>query len=165
MVIAAAASSMLLAGSVMAADQKIAVVNIQEVMGKIPQSAAIMQSLEAEFKDERAALTKLEKDIQYFQEKKQRDAALMSKKEIEELDKKIAESFREYQTKGKVFQQKIAKRQNEETNKILALVRQAVDNIAAKEKYDLVLEQKAVVFSKPDANISEQVIKQISKLN
>ncbi len=165
MVIAAAASSMLLAGSVMAADQKIAVVNIQEVMGKIPQSAAIMQSLEAEFKDERAALTKLEKDIQYFQEKKQRDAALMSKKEIGELDKKIAESFREYQTKGKVFQQKIAKRQNEETNKILALVRQAVDNIAAKEKYDLVLEQKAVVFSKPDANISEQVIKQISKLN
>ena len=165
MVIAAAASSMLLVGSVMAAEQKIAVVNTQEVMGKIPQSAAIMQSLEAEFKDERAALTKLEKDIQYFQEKKQRDAALMSKKEIEELDKKIAESFREYQTKGKVFQQKIAKRQNEETNKILALVRQAVDNIAAKEKYDLVLEQKAVVFSKPDANISEQVIKQISKLN
>ncbi len=165
MVIAAAASSMLLAGSVMAADQKIAVVNIQEVMGKIPQSAAIMQSLEAEFKDERAALTKLEKDIQYFQEKKQRDAALMSKKEIGELDKKIAESFREYQTKGKAFQQKIAKRQNEETNKILALIHQAINNIAAKEKYDLVLEQKAVIFSKPDANISEQVIKQISKLN
>jgi len=165
MVIAAAASSMLLAGSAVAANQKIAIVNIQEVMGKIPQSAAIMQSLEAEFKDERAALTKLEKDIQYFQERKQRDSALMSKKEIEELDKKIGDAYREYQTKGKAFQQKIAKRQNEETNKILALVRQAIDNIAAKDKYDLVLEQKAVVFSKPDANISEKVIKQISKLN
>ena len=164
-VIAAATSSMLLAGSAIAAEQKIAVVNMQEVMGQIPQSATIMQSLEAEFKDERAALTKLEKDIQYFQEKKQRDAALMSKKEIEELDKKIAEAYREYQTRGKAFQQQIAKRQNEETNKILALVRQAINNIAAKDKYDLVLEQKAVIFSKPDANISEKVIKQISKLN
>jgi outer membrane protein len=165
MVFAATASSMLLVGSAMAAEQKIAIVNVQEIMAKIPQSAAIMQALEAEFKDEKAALTKLEQDIKYFQEKKQRDSALMSKKEIAELDKKIAEGFREYQTKGKAFQQKVNQRQNEETTKILALVRQAIDNIASKSKYDLILEQKAVVFSKPDANISEQVIKQVSKLN
>jgi outer membrane protein len=163
--ITAAASSMLLTGAVFAAQQKIAVVNVQDVMSKIPQTAAIMQSLEAEFKDDKAVLAQLEKDIKYYQEKKKRDGALMAKKEIAELDKKIGDYYRDYQTKGKAFQQKTGARQNEETNKILALVRQAIDNIAAKGKYDLILEQKAVVFSKPESDISEEVVKQVSKLN
>ncbi|MBA6265376.1 OmpH family outer membrane protein [Colwellia sp. Bg11-12] len=149
----------------MAADQKIAVVNFQEVMSKIPQTATVMQSLEVEFKDDKAVLAQLEKDIKYYQEKKQRDASLMSAKDIEELDAQIGTLYQDYQAKGKAFQQATGLRKNEETNKIVALVRQAIDNIAAKEKYDLVLEQQAVVFSKPDATITNKVVEQVSKLN
>ncbi|WP_259366548.1 MULTISPECIES: OmpH family outer membrane protein [unclassified Colwellia] len=161
----AVASSLLLASSVMAADQKIAVVNFQEVMSKIPQTATVMQGLEVEFKDDKAVLAQLEKDIKYYQEKKQRDASLMSAKDIEELDAQIGTLYQDYQAKGKAFQQATGLRKNEETNKIVALVRQAIDNIAAKEKYDLVLEQQAVVFSKPDATITNKVVEQVSKLN
>lgn len=161
----AVASSLLLASSVMAADQKIAVVNFQEVMGKIPQTASIMQSLEAEFKDDKAVLVQLEKDMKYYQEKQQRDGSLMSAKEKEDLKAQIDTLYQEYQAKGKVFQQATGARKNEETNKIVALVRQAIDNVAAKEKYDLVLEQQAVVFSKPDASITDKVVEQVSKLN
>lgn len=164
MVLTTAASSLLLASAAMAADQKIAVVNFQEVMSKIPQSAAIMQSLEAEFKDEKAQITQLEKDIKYYQEKLQRDGSLMAAKEKTDLETQIGTLYQDYQTKGKAFQQKIGVRQNEETNKIIALVRQAVDNIAAKDKYDLILEQKAVVFSKPEKSITDQVVEQVSKL-
>lgn len=161
----AVASSLLLAGSVMAADQKIAVVNFQEVMGKIPQTASIMQSLEAEFKDDKAVLVQLEKDMKYYQEKQKRDGSLMSEKEKEDLQTQIATLYQEYQAKGKAFQKATGLRKNEETNKIIALVRQAIDNIAAKEEYDLVLEQQAVVFSKPETSITAKVVKQVSKLN
>ena len=41
---------------------------------------------------------------------------------------------------------------------------QAIDNIAAKGKYDLVLERKAVVFFKPDTSITAEVVEQVSKL-
>lgn len=160
-----AASGFLLASSAMAADQKIAVVNFQEVMGKIPQTATIMKSLEEEFKDDKAVLAQLEQDIKYQQEKKKRDGSLMSAKEIEDLDAKIGTLFQEYQVKGKAFQQKTGVRKNEEQSKIVALVRQAIDNIAAKGDYDLVLEQSAVVYSKPGSAITEQVVKQVSKLN
>ena len=162
--ITTAASSFLLASSVMAADQKIAVVNFQEIMGKIPQTAAVMQSLEAEFKDEKDLLTQLEKDIKYLQEKKKRDGSLMSEKEKAALDKDIGEKYQTYQTQGQAFQQKVNTRQQTEQNKIVALVRQAIDKIAAKGKYDLVLEQKAVVFSKPETSITTQVVEQVSKL-
>ncbi|MCO4799385.1 MAG: OmpH family outer membrane protein [Colwelliaceae bacterium] len=163
--LATVASGALLTSAAMAADQKIAVVNFQEVMAKIPQTAAVMQSLETEFKDAKAELAQLEKDIKYYQEKKQRDSSLMSKKEIEDLDKQIATIYQDYQVKGKDLQQKAGARQNEETNKIIALVRQAIDGIAAKEKFDLVLEQKAVVFAKPETSITEQVVEQVGKLN
>ena len=164
LVMTTAASGMLLAGSAMAADQKIGVVNFQEIMSKIPQTAVVMQTLEAEFKDEKAVLAQLEKDIKYYQEKKERDGSLMSKKDKEALDKNIGTKYQEYQVKGKAFQQKTGVRQNEETNKIIALVRQAIDNIAAKEKYDMILEQKAVVFSKPKHSITSKVVEKVSKL-
>ncbi len=163
-VLTTAASGMLLASSAMAADQKIAVVNFQEVMSKIPQSAVIMQALEAEFKDEKAILVQLEKDIKYYQEKKVRDGSLMSAKEKEDLDKKIGTLYQEFQVKGKAFQQRASKRQNEENNKVLALISQAVSNIAAKKDYDMVIERKAIIFSKPEVSITEEVIKQVSKL-
>lgn len=163
--LATVASGALLSSAAMAADQKIAIVNFQEVMAKIPQTAAVMQSLEAEFKDAKAELAQLEKDIKYYQEKKQRDSSLMSAKEIEELDTKIATFYQDYQTKGKSLQQAAGARQNEETNKIIAIVRQAIDGIAAKEKFDLVIEQKAVVFAKPDTIITDKVVEQVTKLN
>jgi outer membrane protein len=148
----------------MAADQKIAVVNFQEIMGKIPQTAALMQSLEAEFKDEKIIITQLEKDIKYNQEKLKRDGALMSKKEKDDLNVKIQALFTEYQTKGKALQDKATQRQNQETNKIIALVRQAVDSIAMKEKYDLVLSQQAVIYAKPGNSLTDAVVERVSKL-
>jgi outer membrane protein len=164
MVMGVAASGMLLAGSAMAADQKIGVINFQEVMSKIPQTAALMQSLEAEFKDEKAIVTQLEKDIKYYQEKLKRDGSLMSAKEKEELNVKVKSLFQEYQVKGKALQEKASQRQNQETNKIIALVRQAVDKIAVKQNYDLVLSQQAVVYAKPDASLTDVVVEQVSKL-
>jgi|TARA_B110000211_G_scaffold230930_1_gene291476 outer membrane protein len=163
-VIATAASSFILANSALAADQKIGVVNFQEVMGKIPQTATVMKSLEEEFKDEKAVLAQLEQDIKYHQEKKKRDGSLMSSKEVEELDKKIGSLFQDYQVRGKAFQQKTGTRKNEETNKIIALVRQAIDKVAAKGNYDLVLEQSAVVYAKSDNTITAEVVEQVSKL-
>lgn len=164
MVLAGATSSLLFTGAAFAAEQKIAVVDIQTIIQQIPQAAKVMQALEAEFKDEKAVLAQLEKDIQYNQEKKKRDGSLMSPKELEDIDKKIAMLFQEYQTTGQAFQQATTRRQNEETGKLIGLVRQAVDNIAAEKDYDLVLEKKAAVFAKPEHSITDEVIKTISKL-
>lgn len=164
MAMGVAATGMLLTSSVMAADQKIAVVNLQEVMQKVPQTAALMQSLEAEFKDEKTIITQFEKDIKYYQEKLKRDGSLMSAKEKQDLETKIQSLFAEYQEKGQALQAKATQRQSQESNKIIALVRQAVDTIAAKEGYDLVLAQQAVIYAKPDASITEQVVESVSKL-
>ena len=164
-VLATAASTMMLANAASAADQKIGVVNFQEVMSKIPQTAAVMQSLKTEFKDQEAVVAQLQKDLEYLQEKMKRDGALMSDKEKKDVEKQMADKYKEFQEKGTALRQAAGQRQNQEQNKIVALVRQAVDNIAAKEKFDLVLQAQAVVYVSDEANITEEVVKQVSKLN
>jgi len=159
-----AASTLLLASSTMAAEQKIAIINVQEAISQIPQSAVLMQALEAEFKDDKAVLAQLEKDIVFEKENFKRNGSLMSEKEKQALQVKVSDLIQQFQVKAKGFQQQINLRKNEETNKLVALVIQAVDNIAAKEKYDLVLAKAAVIFSKPKHNITAQVVKQVSKL-
>ena len=164
MAITATASTLLLASSAMAQDQKIAVVNVQEAISQIPQAAALMQTLETEFKDEKAVIEQLQKDLTFEDENLKRNGSLMSEKEKTDLQTKMAGLYQQYQVKVKEFQQTVSMRKNEETNKLLALVTQAVDNIAAKDGYDLVISKQAVVFSKPKTNITSKVVEQVSKL-
>lgn len=164
MAITATASTLLLASSAMAFEQKIAVVNVQEAISQIPQAAVLMETLETEFKDEKAVIEKLQKDLSFEDENLKRNGSLMNDKEKDELQTKMGAMYQEYQVKVKEFQQKVAQRRNEETNKLLALVTQVVDNIAAKEKYDLVLSDQTVVFSKPSNDITATVVEQVSKL-
>lgn len=164
MALTAAASSLLLASSAMAFEQKIAVVNVQEAINQIPQSAALMQTLEAEFKDEKAVITQLQKDLAFEDENFKRNGSVMSEKEKQELQGKMAKLYQEYQAKLQEFQQKVAQRKNVETNKLLALVVQATNNIAEKEEYDFVLSKQSVVYTKPENNITSKVVEQVSKL-
>ncbi len=148
----------------MAFEQKIAVVNVQAAIGQIPQAAALMQTLETEFKDEQVVIEGLQKDLTFEDENLKRNGSLMTEKEKKELQTKMAGLYQQYQVKVKEFQQKIAKRKNEETNKLVALVTQVVDNIAAKEDFDLVISKQAVVFSKPSTDITSKVVEQVSKI-
>lgn len=162
--ITATASTMLLASNVIAEEQKIAVINVQEAISQIPQAAVLMQSLEAEFKDEKAVIEKLQKDLTFEDENFKRNGSLMSEKEKTTLQNKMATLYQDYQVKVKEFQQKISQRKNQETNKLLALVTQVVDNIAAKEDFSLVISKQAVVYSKPSTDITAKVVEQVSKL-
>lgn len=164
MVYTVAASSVLLASSAAMAEQKIAVINGQAIMQQLPQTVAMVNALKEEFKEQQTELQQIEKDFKYLQEKKKRDSALMSEKEIKELDQKLGDLYRDLQTKGQALQKELQRRNGEEVNKISALVKQSIDNIAAKGNYDLILNAEAVVHVNPDFDISAKVIEQVSKL-
>ncbi|MCF2950151.1 OmpH family outer membrane protein [Paraglaciecola aquimarina] len=146
------------------AEQKIAAVNVQGIFQALPQAAAIQQTIAAEFKDKTEEVSRLEKDIKYYLEKNQRDAATMSDKEKEELKDKIIALRTDYEAKAKPLQQEIQKRAQEEQGKLLGLIRQGIEAVAAKEKYDLVLNAEAVTYINPEYDISKAVIEQVNKI-
>jgi len=47
----------------------------------------------------------------------------------------------------------------------LALIKQAIDKIAAAEDYDVILNAGSASFAKEDLDVSAQVLEQVNKLN
>lgn len=160
----AVATTTLIFSQTVSAEQKIGVVNFQQIVQTLPQTAEIIKALGEEFKDQGAELEKLKGDITFDQEKLKRDGALMSEKDKKELEKKIALAYRQFQEKGQTLQQQSQQRQNEETNKIVALVRQTVDTLAAKEGFDLIIDASAAPYVNPELDISKKVFDKVSKL-
>lgn len=157
-------SSALVSTSVMA-EQKIGVVDVQGVFQAMPQAAEISNNIQMEFKDQIEEVNQLQRDGQFFAERLQRDAATMSEQEKKELQQKILDVREQLAAKGQPLQQNIQRRSNEERNKLLALIKQAIDAVAAKEGYDLVLNAGAVSFAKEQHDLSEKVLKQVDKTN
>ena len=161
--IAGALLTTAMASSSVFAEQKIGAVNVQGIFQAMPQAASIQETIAAEYKDKTEEVSRLEKDIKYYLEKNQRDAATMSTKEKTELEGKILALRDEYTSKAQPLQQEIQNRLKEEQNKLLGLIKQGIDVVAAKEKYDVILNANAVAFINPDSDISKLVLEQIAK--
>ncbi|MEP7766299.1 OmpH family outer membrane protein, partial [Sanguibacter sp. 26GB23] len=67
--------------------------------------------------------------------------------------------------KAQPLQQEIQQRLKDEQNKLLGLIKQSIDVVAAKGKYDVILNANAVAFISPDHDISKLVLDQVSKVN
>jgi len=163
--IAGALLTTAMASSAVFAEQKIGAVNVQGIFQAMPQAANIQESIAAEFKDKTEEVSRLEKDIKYYLEKNQRDAATMSTKEKTELEGKIIALREEYTVKAQPLQKEIQARLQEEQNKLLGLIKQGIDSVAAKEKYDVILNANSVAYINPESDISKLVLDQIAKAN
>ena len=160
------AAAMLLVGATQAqaADQKIGVVDMQKIFQALPQAAAIQQELAEEFKDQAEEIKALEGDLKFNMEKHRRDAATMSEAEIKALEETIVKQRQDYADKAKKYQQATQTRMGQEQQKLLGLIKQTVDAIAAEEKYDIILSAEAIVFIDESNNISRKVVERVSKI-
>lgn len=156
-------AGLVMAGTVAAKEMKIAVVDVQAVAAKIPQTTAMQETLKKEFSERIEAVGKLEKDIGFNIEKLRRDGPTMSEKQQEELKTTVTNQRKQYEELARPLDEEMRTRQAEERNKVLALIKTAIDVVAEREKIDLVLNSGAAVYAKPDLDISEAVSAQVSK--
>ncbi len=147
-----------------AADQKIGVVDVQGIFQALPQAAVIQQSIAEEFKDQMEEIKRLEKDLQYYMEKQKRDTATMSEQEIKDLNGKLLSMRDDYTAKAQPLRQDMQRRATEERNKILGLIKQSIDAIAADGKYDIILNAGAVAYIDQGKDLSQQVIDKVSSI-
>ncbi|MDX3774479.1 OmpH family outer membrane protein [Chromatiaceae bacterium AAb-1] len=156
-------ATLFIAGNAAAKEMKIGYVDVQAVASQIPQSVAMQETIKNEFSARIEEVGKLEKDIAFNIEKLRRDGPTMSEKQQEELKEKVNQQRQQYENLARPLDEQIRNRNNEERNKILGLIKAAIDVVAEREKYDLILNSGAAVYAKPEYDISEAVITQVSK--
>ena len=143
--------------------QKIAVVFPSKIMQQSPQLEKIKKKLQAEFKDRFVNLQALEKEITNIESTLKRDSALMAESEVTALKRKAEVKLSEYKLKRKAFEEDNRRRQAQEQQKALRQVRNVINEVALTKGYDVVLSGEEIVFSKPELDISDIIIKEISK--
>lgn len=160
------ASSLLLASylptSVLADNLKIAVIDMRTIMSNAPQAKAAMEKLKKEFKAREEQIVAADKSLKEKAEKLQRNSAVMSESEKAKLEKEVVASQRDFQRLQAEFREDASVRQQEEMKKIVDKINIAVKDIAAKDKYDLILHSEVAPFVAKQLDITDKVMKAIS---
>ncbi|PMH41093.1 molecular chaperone [Vibrio sp. 10N.286.49.B3] len=143
------------------AAQKIGYVNTAQVFQALPQREVVLQKLQNEFKDKAAELQAIQSQAETKIQKLKRDGELLSPSEVEKLRIEIGQLDSNFKIKGQALEQQSQQREAQEKQKLFQQIQAAVDNVAKKEGYDIILEIQAVPYAKPEFNISEAVIKQL----
>ena len=152
------------AGATFAADLKIATVDIQRVMQEAPQVQALRQSMEKDFGARQKQLTSDQDAFVKKQESYERDKAVMSADKRKQQEQDLINQRQSLLRKQQDFQNDLQKGQTEGLQRIEKLVRQAVEEIAKREGYDLVLLQGVgVAYAKPNMDVTDKVMEQIKK--
>lgn len=150
---------------VASADQKLAVVNVQRILQSMPQVAVIEQNIQAEFAGQIQEMQRLNNDGNFLLEKLKRERPTLSPTAISELEGQINGLSQQLQQKGQPLQENMKRRTEEERMKLFALIQQAIEGIAKKGRYDMVLNANAVPFTDDKYDISDKVLEQVSKAN
>lgn len=135
----------------LAAQQKVAVINTQEIMAAMPEVKAaetMIQDLAKKFDaDIKSMQTELQTKAEAFQkEQKNLPEALQKRKasELEEINNRIQQSYQ-------VMQQELAKKQEEALEPIQKKVQAAIHKVGEANGITYVLERGAMLFVGKDA--------------
>ncbi|HGJ5899299.1 OmpH family outer membrane protein [Arsenophonus apicola] len=156
----AAGLGLILSVSASAYAEKIAVISVGEIFQDIATKKAVSKQLEKEFKGRANELQNMEKDLQARAEKLQKNAAKPNEKDLQAFEAKRTDFLK----KAQQFEQDNQRRQHEERNKILQTIKAATKAVAEKERYDVVVDENAVLYPENRSslkNITDLVIKKV----
>lgn len=155
------ALSLILSAGFAFAEPKIGVVDLQKIMQTSSQMKTIQEALEKNFKPRRDKLVAMEEKIKNDMAKFKRESTVMSPTQKKDMQKKIIEAQQAFEREGQQYQQELSTAHNDAMEEFYTKIRKAIDQIAANDKFELILQKDAAPFSSAKLDITDSVIKEI----
>lgn len=143
------------------AQDKIAVVNINKILQKLPQIIIVEKNIEHEFKIRSQKLQDKEKALQKKIQMLQRDSLSIKNIDKIKVESDIIKQKEKFIKQLKDFEKDNNQRNIEERNKILIKIQNEVNKISLKEGFDIVIDASSIIFLVKSKDITEDVLKQI----
>ncbi|MFI4938669.1 MAG: OmpH family outer membrane protein [Candidatus Berkiellales bacterium] len=147
---------------VLADGLKIAVIDMRTIASTSPQAKAAMEKLKKEFKAREDQMVAADKALKEKADKLQRNGSVMSATEKSKLEKEVMAGRRDIERMQSEFREDAAVRQQEEMKKLVDKINHAVQDIAQKEKFDLVIHSEAAPYASKQLDITDKVVKAIA---
>jgi outer membrane protein len=152
---------LLLVTTLASADSKIAVIDVQQILQKSPQMAAINDQLTKQFKPRQDKLAAAQKALQDESDNLNRNAATMNVNDRNKLQDKILADKANFEASAVAFRRDLADAQNRDLQGFMNKLSAVVNSIAKSGNYDLILQRSGVPYAKDNMDITAQVLKQL----
>ena len=144
------------------AEIKIGYVVVEKVLKDAPQTASSNKKLEKEFKSRTDDLQKKVKAIQAQEKDFKKNSLTMTDSDKQKAQKKIQNSKIDVQRIERELREDIDIRRREEIGKLQQQINKSIEELAEKEKYDLILYQ-GVAYASKGIDITKDLIEALGK--
>ena len=144
------------------AEIKIGYVVVEKVLKEAPQTTVSNKKLEKEFKSRTDGLQKKVKAIQKQEKDYKKNSVTMSESERQKAQKKIQNAKIDIQRIERELREDIDIRRREEIGKLQQQINKSIEDLAKKEKYDLILYQ-GVAYASKGVDITNDLIKALDE--
>lgn len=127
-------------GAASAAAEGVGFVDMERVFAQSPQGQAVQQRLNEEFGEEQREFAQREQEIRQMQARLERDKPLMSKAQLEKEETEIKTLIEAFEQDFAAVQEKVAKIQQEEGQKLMEPAQNAIAAIAEEREISAVFE-------------------------
>jgi outer membrane protein len=149
------------AGSAHAVEYKIGFVNTERLFREAAPAKRAQQKLEKEFAARDADIQRLSKQVRDLQALLDKDGATMPDADRRNKERDLVNQSRDLQRMQREAREDQNLRRNEELGSLQERANKVIQQIAADEKFDLIL-QDPVVFASPRIDITDKVIKALA---
>jgi outer membrane protein len=149
------------AAAATAADYKIGFVNTERLFREATPAKRAQAKIEKEFATRDAEIQKLAKQVRDLQASLDKDGPTMAEGERRNKERDLANQSRDLQRMQREFREDLNLRRNEELAGIQERANKVIQQIAADEKFDLIL-QDPVVYASQRIDITDKVIKALA---
>lgn len=147
-----------------AQDFKMGFVNADRIFRESAPARQALQKLDQEFSKREKETVEMGNALKAATEKFEREASTLSESQRTARQRALVEQEREFQRKRREFQEDLNARKNEEQQQVVERANRAINQIAAAEKYDVILQQDPnyVVYVLPRHDITDKVLKALN---
>lgn len=146
----------------MAQELKVGYVNSERVLRDAAPAKAAQAKLETEFGRREKELTDQGNRLKAAADKLDKDGPTLSEAEKSRRQRELIEQDRDLQRKRREFQEDLNQRKNEELSSIVERANKVIKQIFDTEKYDIILQDQAVVMASNRVDITDKVIRALN---
>lgn len=140
---------------------RVAVVDIQKIIDNSQVGKAAKESLQSEMQTKQQKLFQLGKEVEQMRTELSKQSALLSKEALEKKQELLTQKERDAKRSIDDQRTELREARDRAIGKIVTQIDEAVQQIASKELYDLVVEkdEELVLYAADELDISPKVIK------
>ncbi|KMQ75372.1 OmpH family outer membrane protein [Marinobacter subterrani] len=145
------------------AETKIGVVDLRQALFSSDDAKAFSESLQKDFAGEEAKVREVQEQARKLQERLKKDGAMMNETERNKLAGEFQEKVKEFNYLKQKLDATVSQRKQAFLEEARPEVDAAVKELLEENELDLILPSEAVVYVKPEMNLTSQLLEKLNR--